>query len=289
MINFFQSNIVYEDDDLLVLNKPAGVVVNEAKTTTKNTVQSAFTEYLTHVAKSDSWQAMVPADYDSTYGNPEEIFHQRAGIVHRLDKDTSGILILAKNPGSLVHLLSQFKVRSTEKEYTCLTHGKFNIDSDTIDMPIGRASKDRKTFEVRIDGRNAVTHYSVIEHFPRFNEKKWLALINESKIENANYHYSGNHKKYFKIYQGFTLVKCVPKTGRTHQIRVHMAHIHHPIVGDITYAGNKRNRADALWCARQFLHASQLTVTHPRTDERMTFNAPLSPDLVQALELVGDN
>lgn len=285
-----EKNIIFEDEDILVLNKPAYIVVNDAQTVGEvQTVQSWLETYLKNTKPTKNWQVLIPEDFNSEFGTPEEIFTQRNGIVHRIDKETSGVLILAKNPGSLFNLLSQFKERSVEKEYLCLAHGKLRFTQDTINAPIGRASKDRKKFTTTIEGRPSVTEYAVQEFFPHFNETKWLELFKNNALDKINYHYQGNYKNYFKIYQGFSLVKCRPKTGRTHQIRVHMAHIQHPLVGDATYAGEKRKRADALWCARQFLHAQKLEIMHPRTKERVTFEAQLPRDLTQALTLLSSS
>lgn len=281
--------IMYEDDDILVVSKPPYCIVNDAQTAGEGeTIQSWMREYLKTTTVSSDWKQLIPETFSDEFGSPEEIFSQRDGIVHRLDKETSGVLILAKNPGALVSLLSQFKARETQKEYVCLVHNKLKIAHDILDLPLGRASRDRKIFDVKIEGKPAVTEYQVLEFFPNFNEKKWLELHKNNKLDKTNHNYSGNHKKYFKIYQGFSLVKCLPKTGRTHQIRVHMAHINHPIVGDESYNGRKHERADSLWCARQFLHAAKLSITHPRTKETMSFEAELADDLKTALELVTD-
>ena len=279
--------IIFEDKDILIVNKPPYLVVNEATTVgEEQTVQQWLRQYLQQTDITSEWPAIVPQNFSAEFGTPEAIFEQRAGIVHRLDKETSGVLVLAKNPGSLVNLLSQFKERTVQKEYLCLVHGKFNVSQDIIDVPIARSPRDRKIFDVAVEGRSAVTEYQVQAFYPHFSELKWLELFKNHILQNVNYHYEGNHKNYFKIYQGFSLVKCLPKTGRTHQIRVHMAHLQHPLVGDSTYAGVKRNKADSLWCPRQFLHAQKITIAHPRTREEMTFEAELPEDLQLALLLV---
>lgn len=287
--NLDNLTIVYEDDDIIIVNKPPYVVVNDAQTVVDQvTIQTWLDSYLKHSQTTENWQGLIPLDFNGEYGTPEQIFDVRQGIVHRLDKETSGVLILAKNPGSLVNLLAQFKSRTVHKEYLCLTHGKFTVQKDSIDVPLGRSQRDRKVFDVAVEGRKAVTDYTVEQFFPRFNETKWLDLFKQNAFQHVNYHYQGNHKDYFKSYQGFSLVRCLPKTGRTHQIRVHMAHLQHPLVGDETYAGAKRSRADALWCARQFLHAQKISCTHPRTQEIITFEAELPTDLQTALSLIED-
>jgi 23S rRNA pseudouridine1911/1915/1917 synthase len=199
--------------------------------------------------------------------------------VHRLDKDTSGALLLAKNPGSLVNLLHQFKTRQVTKQYLCLVHGKFGIPAATVSFPMGRGSHNRQVFTVRADGREAVTEYKVQGFYPQLAVEKVAAVLP------ATHHLDLKQlTKRFSIYQGFSLVECWPKTGRTHQIRVHMAHLKHPLVGDTTYVGKKRQALDPLWCPRQFLHASQLTFTHPRSGEVLTMAAPLAADLEKVVE-----
>lgn len=272
--------VLFEDQDLVVISKPPGIVVNQADSVSRETIQDWFQEYCQAHPSNEDWQSLVPADFDANYGSPQDIFQQRRGLVHRLDKDTSGILVLAKNPGSLVNLLAQFKKRQTKKKYLCLTHGGFSIPEDTIKMPLGRASGDRKKFAVAISGRPAITHYKVVNSFAGldfnhpFFEKLPQQVLKELRRRSQ------------KIYQGFSLVECSIETGRTHQIRVHMASIKHPLVGDSTYVGRKRAKLDKIWCKRHFLHAQELTVTHPRTGKEQVFVADLSTDLKQVLELL---
>lgn len=284
--------IIFEDEDVLVVNKPAGIVVNQAETTQDETVQGILATRLPHVSE-ESWQALVPADFDPQFGSPAEIFAQRQGMVHRLDKNTSGVLVWAKNPGSLVHLLKQFRTRTVSKTYTALVHGKVAAPKATLTYPIGRASRDRKLFAVVAEGRPAVTEYEVQQQFDHLNEAKIAALVwpqlEHGVASDSKFLTSINTAKELgrrlSIYQGFTLLKCKPLTGRTHQIRVHLAHVRHPIVGDVTYLGRKRAVLDPLWCPRQFLHASTLEITHPRTGEKVQFEAPLATELVEVLSL----
>jgi 23S rRNA pseudouridine1911/1915/1917 synthase len=268
-----QISIIFEDQDLVVINKPAGVVVNKADSIKGFTIQDWMIDHfpeLQAVEKNKTdWQIMVPADFNLEFGTPEQVFAERQGIVHRLDKDTSGVLVLAKNPGSLVNLLAQFKNREVSKEYLCLVHGKFNLNQGTVALPLGRSSRDRRHFAVDLEGRVAVTEYRV---------EKWYSSLDTSQINTQI------EKKYLGVYQqGFSLVSCMPKTGRTHQIRVHLSAIQHPLVGDITYVGRKRAKLDPVWCPRQFLHAAQIRFKHPRTGEALSFSAELSPDLAQVL------
>lgn len=284
-------HILYQDRDLMVINKPPGVVVNEADTQPHQTIQAWFqtflaTEYQQSLTTIDwdsavpGWQTCIPDDFDDSFGTPSQVFVERGGIVHRLDKDTSGLLLLAKHPGSLVHLLKQFKERSVHKTYLCLVHGKFGIEKDIISFPLGRASRDRTVFAVRPDGREAVTEYEVQAFYERLPATVWEApgaaasgVAIKELLRRA------------KIYQGFSLVRCFPHTGRTHQIRVHMAHLQHPLVGDTTYLGRKREALDPLWCPRHFLHAEAITFTHPATQAEQHFTAPLTADLEQVLAL----
>jgi len=267
--------ILYEDQDLLVISKPAGVVTNDAASVTGLTVQSWIEEYLLDLPAVDEkeWQQMIAPDFDEQFGSPIDIFLQRKGMVHRLDKNTSGALILAKHPGSLVNLLAQFRTRTVQKEYLCLTHGHFSSLEGEVNAAIGRSSRDRKKFAVVADGRPAVTRYTVEQTFSAFSDtaKQHLDRSFLSRVE--------------KLYQGFSLVRCFPKTGRTHQIRVHMAHLNHPLVGDVTYVGKKRAKLDPVWCKRHFLHAASIELKHPRTGVKLRVEAPLDDDLKQVLQL----
>jgi 23S rRNA pseudouridine1911/1915/1917 synthase len=266
--------ILFEDSDILAINKPAGVVVNRAESYVGFTVQDWMAEYLKNLSnqnRTDDWLSLLPADFTTTYGTPEEIFEQRVGMVHRLDKDTSGVMLLAKNPGAMINLLRQFKERAVSKEYTCLTHGKFATPAGTIDLPLARRSSNRMMFGVVANGRPAVTDYQVVAFYANF-EKTMLG--EKSSLLRSS------------LYQGFSLVNCQPKTGRTHQIRVHMQHLQHPIVGDQTYVGKKRAKIDQLWCPRQFLHASKISLSHPRANQAMTIEAPLAEDLSLALRFL---
>ncbi len=265
--------VLFEDEDILAVNKPFGVVVNRSDSYTGETVQDWMADRLVLDDATGSWDQLIPENFDQQYGEPAVIFQERLGMVHRLDKDTSGVLLLSKNPGSLVNLLRQFRDRETEKEYLCLTHGKFVMEEGKVNLPIGRRKDDRKLFGVVADGRPAETEYSVLKYYPDFQSD----LLPE-ELRNQR----------FSLYQGFSLVECRPKTGRTHQIRVHMQHLKHPIVGDNQYVGKKRARLDSFWAPRQFLHASSLKFSHPRTGEKITISAPLHNDLKQVLRFVGE-
>jgi len=273
-----QIDILYEDPDILVINKPPGVVVNRAATIQVPTIQDWMIDRLAAESGSQpEWASLVPVDFAATFGTPTDIFAERQGIVHRLDKDTSGAMILAKNPGALVALLSQFRLRQTTKKYLALVHGKFVVPEAIINLPLGRASFDRKVFAVKAAGREAVTKYKVVQTFQEVNLIALTALQPDLSHQTL---------RRFSIYQGFSLVECWPKTGRTHQIRVHLAHTQHPLVGDTTYIGKKRKTLDPIWCPRQFLHAQSLSFSHPRTKEAMVVTAPLTSDLQSVLDLL---
>ncbi len=275
----FDLPVIYEDEDLLVVNKPAGVVVNRAATYQGWTVQDWLEERLGESgetgAKARDWEKLVPEDFTAQYGSPEKIFENRLGMVHRLDKDTSGALLLAKNPGVLVNLLAQFKNRQVQKKYLCLTHGRFVFESGAVRLPVGRRPDNRRLFGIVPDGRPAETVYQVLKYYPHFNAQ----LLPENISKNQR----------LSLYQGFSLVECLPKTGRTHQIRVHLQHLQHPIVGDSIYVGKKRAKLDALWCPRQFLHASSLTFTHSRSRKQLTIQAELLADLKDVLKFVSES
>ena len=271
--------ICYQDRDLVVINKPAGVVVNRADSFTGETLQDWFTEeYLSkrQLAKSD-WQDLVPTEFHDQYGSPQEIFAERKGMVHRLDKDTSGALVLAKNPGALVNLLHQFQTRQIMKEYTCLVHGVMKLKQSEVVAPLVRQDK---RFMVKIEGRPAVTKYQVVAEYSGFDQDKLTANLARRGVSESH------RAMFFKKagqYQKFSLVKCWPQTGRTHQIRVHLKFAGHPLVGDQLYLGKKRARLDRLWCSRQFLHAQSIEFTHPRTGKKLKVEAELSSDLKQVL------
>lgn len=275
--------ILFEDRDIVCVQKPAGVVVNDATTVKGDTVQSWMRRRFRaeNLALEDDWRSLVPSDFSDEFGTPAEIFEKRVGMVHRLDKDTSGVLILAKNPGSLVSLLAQFRLRHVSKKYLCLVHGVVKEKEGVLDFPLGRARSDRKKFAVVPDGRSASTSFVVEERFQGLDKPQLQAEIRAVAQDPVSF-----FKQADRIYQGFSLVQCLPHTGRTHQIRVHLAHIQHPLVGDTTYVGRKRAQLDPVWCPRHFLHAESLTFVHPRTGREQTVVAPLSTELEKVLELM---
>lgn len=277
MKKFFPKTI-FEDRDLLVIDKPGGLVVNRAKSVTNQALQDWFAIRQKDQEFPAGWSKFLPADFSDEYGSPEEIYQERQGMVHRLDKDTSGVMVFAKHPGSLINLLAQFRTRQVSKEYLALVHGRFRVKQGTLTMPLSRSRTDRQKFAVNIAGRPAVTEYRVEQIFTGFD---WLTL--ESRLGER----AAELKQSRRFYeQGFSLVRCLPKTGRTHQIRVHLTHEQHPIVGDTKYTGRNRARLDPFWCPRQFLHAVSLEFIHPRTGEKMRFEAELPEDLHSCLEFL---
>ncbi len=220
-------DIVYEDNDLLVINKPKGMVVHPAAGHTDGTLVNAL---LHHCG-------------DSLSGINGE---KRPGIVHRIDMDTTGLLIVAKNDFAHQKLSEQLKDHSLSRTYECIVRGGFKEDAGTVDAPIGRHLTDRKRMAVtEKNSRQAVTHWEVISRYGQY-----------------------------------THLRCRLKTGRTHQIRVHMAYLNHPIAGDPVYGVKKPE----LGLSSQCLHASQLRFIHPRSGQEMCLSCPLPEEFLRALE-----
>ncbi|GAB4476652.1 MAG: RluA family pseudouridine synthase [Anaerolineae bacterium] len=216
--------VLYEDADLVAVNKPPGMVVHPAQGSREDTLVNAALW---------RWPEMAAV------GGPD-----RAGVVHRLDKETSGVILLARTPAALAALQAQFKARTTTKQYLALVEGIPVSRAGVIEAPIGRDPRQRKRMAVVHEGRPSVTRYDVIE-----------------------------------VFDEHALLAVEPKTGRTHQIRVHLAWLGHPVVGDRVY-GFRRQR---LKIGRMFLHAAALEVVSPSTGERLRFEAPLPPDLADVL------
>ncbi len=268
--------VIFENEQILVLNKPPGLVVNRARSVKQKTLQEWVEQYLAHDAL---YQADMTAD---------SVFSERSGMVHRLDKDTSGVLVFAKRSPVMHELLRQFKSREVEKTYTALVHGKFTDKRGIISAPIERHPHRRDVFAVTETGRPSVTEFTVLQEFFPISEAVLRQQIAEKNTEKAGVGESREDKTYrnlrrqLQLYEGgFSLLELVPKTGRTHQIRVHLKFLHHPIVGDERYVGDKRWKLDQLWCPRQWLHASSLKI--PGYDR---FTAELADDLQQAVAYI---
>lgn len=220
--------IIYEDNDIIVVNKPKGMVVHPANGNPDGTLVNAI----------------MAICKDSLSGIGGEI---RPGIVHRLDKDTSGLLIVAKNDKAHVNMSEQIKNHEVTKTYVALVRGAVKENEATIDMPIGRSNSDRKKMAVNKNGKNAVTHIKVLNR-----------------------------------YDNYTLLQINIETGRTHQIRVHLSHIGYPVIGDCTYSNGKNE----FGVIGQCLHAKCLEFKHPITNKEMKLEAPLPEYLKEIIELL---
>ena len=217
---------------MFVIDKPSGWIVNEAATTKNQPVLQTWLRKFDYPLAND--------------------LVSRHGIVHRLDKETSGVMIVAKNKESFDKLQAEFKSRKVQKTYIALVHGKLEPAEGNISVPVGRLPWRRDRFGVVAGGRNSETDYKVLQFFP------------------------GNNA-------GHTLVEFYPKTGRTHQIRIHCKYIKHAIVADEFYAGRKTARNDRKWCPRLFLHAASIKFIHPVTGKTVEFKSDLPTDLKEVL------
>lgn len=262
-------DIIYEDEDLLVVNKPAGLVVHPGHGNWTGTLVNALAW---HFKESDAkFSESLSEDVSEGENEGEDDgdnfdYQKRMGLVHRIDKETSGLLVVAKNPEAGAHLSNQFLRKTTRRLYTAIVWGHVEPDEGTIVGNIGRSHRDRTMMEYFPDGseegKHAVTHYRVLEH-----------------LGNA------------------TVVECRLETGRTHQIRVHMKHKGHTLFNDKTYGGNQilKGTPGGSYtqfiehcfevCPRQCLHARTLGFRHPRTGEEMDFEAPLPPDMTEVINL----
>lgn len=230
--------IVYEDETLVVVNKPAGLVVHPAAGIHSGTLANALSYHFQQLPGSGAGV--------------------RPGIVHRLDRDTSGLLVVAKTEAALEHLSDQFRDRTVFKSYVALVHGRVSTDSGRIDQPLARDRSNRTRMAVVRGGRSSLSLYRVRQRFDRF-----------------------------------TLLDVELKTGRTHQIRVHLAWLKHPVVGDEIYGAGRDNqildvklRAAVRNLGRHFLHAEKLAFTHPQTGKRVEFSSPLPPELSELLTVI---
>jgi len=228
-------NVIFEDEDIIVLNKTVGLVTHPGAGNWSGTLANALLHYEPKLATLD-----------------------RAGIVHRLDKNTSGLMVVARNEKSQKYLVAQLQKHSVSREYSAIVYGHM-VAGGTIDEPIGRDNKDRVKQAVSSHGKEAVTHYRVIER-----------------------------------YQNHTHIKAILETGRTHQIRVHLSHIGYPLMGDPMYGGKVRfpKKADVILkeaivnFKRQALHARKLTLIHPIRGELMSWKAPLPEDMLALLDVL---
>jgi 23S rRNA pseudouridine1911/1915/1917 synthase len=223
-------NVVFQDPVLLVVNKPVGLVVHPGSGNRHGTLLNALLHWVPQVAE-------LP----------------RAGIVHRLDKDTSGLLVVAKTINAHTDLVRQLQARTVKREYLALVYGEVDR-AGTVDEPLARDPHNRVKRCVHSMGKPAITHYEVVERFP----------------------------------SGISLLRCKLETGRTHQIRVHLQHIGHPLVGEQIYSSSRRSHMKIPF-PRQALHAERLGLIHPVTQEYMQWECPLPPDFTSLLEALREN
>ncbi|MBI2287969.1 MAG: RluA family pseudouridine synthase, partial [Chloroflexi bacterium] len=221
-------NILYEDDDLLVIDKPAGLTVHPAPGHPTHTLVNAILSHLASLPETDDWR--------------------RPGIVHRLDRDTSGVMVVAKNGAAHLNLAEQFKARTVVKVYSVLVKGRLMPEDGAIEAPVGRDRRHRERMAVVAEdkGRQARTQYHVVKYIGKY-----------------------------------TLLEVRPETGRTHQIRVHLEAIGYPVLGDKVYG------VKSPYLSRQFVHASRLGFKLPSTGQYVEFQSELPTDLAQALEKIG--
>ena len=230
-------NIVFEDEDIIIINKPFGLVTHPGAGNWNGTLANALLYYDPELSKLD-----------------------RAGIVHRLDKNTSGLMVIARNEKSQKYLVEQLQSHSVVREYSAIVYGHM-ISGGSVNDPIGRDPKDRIKQAVSSNGKDATTHYRVIDRF-----------------------------------KSHTHVKAILETGRTHQIRVHLSHIGYPLLGDPMYGGRVRFPKKAseilkeslLGFKRQALHSKKLTLNHPSTGELMSWKAPLPDDMLELLKILNE-
>jgi 23S rRNA pseudouridine1911/1915/1917 synthase len=230
-------NVVFEDEDIIIINKPFGLVTHPGAGNWNGTLANALLYYDSKLSKLD-----------------------RAGIVHRLDKNTSGLMVIARNEKSQKYLVEQLQSHSVVREYSAIVYGHM-ISGGSVNDPIGRDPKDRIKQAVSSNGKDATTHYRVIDRF-----------------------------------KSHTHVKATLETGRTHQIRVHLSHIGYPLLGDPMYGGRVRFPKKAseilkeslLGFKRQALHSKKLTLNHPSTGELMSWKAPLPDDMLELLDILSE-
>jgi len=233
---------IYEDENTLVINKPVGVVVNRAETVRDETIQA--------------WVEKKMADEPDKWNREGNLFTQRSGICHRLDKETSGCLMIAKNQAALIHYLAQFKERKIKKVYQALVHGRVEPKEGEVRLPLKRSMFDREKWQVHYEGKGAITEWSVKER------------------------YLFDNTPHFK--NSLTLLKLNLKTGRTHQIRVHLSFLGWPIFADDKYLNKEISKRDRELLNHHFLHAGYLEFTN-FSGQRVSVEAPLPEDCTNLL------
>lgn len=254
-----EPRIIFQSDDFLVVEKPAGMIVNKSDTA-KNVV--TLQDWIDEKFQISNVKDPTQNDYFIDGYNKYDEFVSRSGIVHRLDKETSGIILVAKNVETFINLQNQFKSGVVKKVYTALVHGKVIPEEGEIDVPIGRLPWNRMRFGMlpEPDGKPSKTLYKVLS-------------------------YKKNSSKKDEI---LTYVEAYPQTGRTHQIRVHFQHLNHPIFGDELYAGRKAGKEDRKHIVRHFLHASRISLKDPKTGSPITYSSSLPEELIKFFESLTD-
>jgi 23S rRNA pseudouridine1911/1915/1917 synthase len=265
-------SIVYEDGDVLVVNKPPGLVTHPAPGHWSGTLVNALLWHLhaqgatlpsAAVEPDDAAGDIEPLEDAAEEVEPVDAELPRAGIVHRLDKDTSGLLLVAKTDAALRWLSGQLKARTISRRYLAIVERHVPIEQGTINAPIGRHAVNRKVMAIRhLGGRHAVTHYRVLAHvtaeLPEAGEPKFLTTADGFP---------------------YTILEASLETGRTHQVRVHVAHLGHPILGDTVYGKHPASFWQRHGVTRQLLHAYALRFTHPRTKATISLTAPVPDDM----------
>lgn len=241
-----EPRIIFQDNIVYAVCKPSGLTVNRSDTTI-------------HESTLQDWIEKQGFFKGDDIGDRDSDFYKRSGIVHRLDKETSGILLAAKTLEAFTELQRQFKERIINKTYTALAHGDIAPSEGEINVPVGRLSYNRKRFGIVAGGRESLTYYKTLKRY-----KMDLMEKNEA----------------------LTLLELYPKTGRTHQIRVHLKYIGHPIFGDELYSGRKTARADRKYLQRFFLHASAISFLHPSNHDKINVTCELTQELRKLLDLL---
>jgi len=243
--------IIHQTKDFFVIDKPAGLVVDRSSSSKKIiTLQDKLEENFSELKRQSGE------------------FGERSGLVHRLDKDTSGLLLVAKNELAFEKLKELFQKRKIKKEYLALAHGRLEPSKGEINFPLARSRFDRRKFGISLDGKKAKTDYEVIGFFV-LNKDNKLKKGDESGV---------------KTKEVFSFCRVFPLTGRTHQIRIHLKQLGFPLAADEKYAGRKTSKKDSKWCPRQFLHAHKLRFKSPFNDQILEFASPLPEELGSLFE-----
>jgi len=265
--------IIFQDDSFLIIDKPSGIVVNRSENAPEGTVQDWIESRIKNYACPPSAITEGNCRRELRIEKEEDSdFIKRAGIVHRIDKETSGLLIIAKTPEAFENLQKQFLERTVTKKYITLVHGKVVPKVCTIKAPVGRLPWNRRKFGVLAEGREAETSYKVI---------KYYSCLPCHSRESGNPDPPVKPEDDKKI---FSYLSVFPHTGRTHQIRIHLQHLGFPIVSDPLYLPKNIYEEDIKWCPHLFLHAAYLKLQHPKSGEWKEFESNLPHDLEKSLK-----